>query len=466
MRLCVALALLATFLPCSAEPLLPESAIDQLVQRVLAETGVPSASIAVVKDKSVYAKAYGDARVNPKMPASPEMRYKIASNSKQIAATAILLLAQDGKLSLDDKVARFFPSLTRANEVTLRQLLSHTSGYQDYYPLDYVAPFMARDTTASQILEQWAKKPLDFDPGARWQYSNTNYVIIGQIIEKVTGKPLIEFLRARIFAPLGMKSVIDVTRDHWSASGPVGYAQFAIAPAHEATIEGDGWMYAAGELAMTARDLSLWDTSLIEGRILKPESLKALTTEVLLNGGSGTRYALGLEVNTTAKGNRRWAHSGGAAGYFSRNSIFPDDKVSITVLTNGEGRASGAIAQGIEDLLFAATADPAAAPALEHAKKLFAGLQKGDLDRSLISRDLSAYFTAKAIADFAASLKPLGAPQSFTAGPHEDRGGMAVRDFSVKTATASLRLSTYLTPDGKFAQYIVSRVPDVTPGKP
>jgi D-alanyl-D-alanine carboxypeptidase len=463
MRLCIAVALLAAVLPCRAEPALPESAIDQLVLRILAETGVPSASIAVVRDKNVYAKAYGDARLKPKTPASPEMRYKIASNSKQIAATATLLLAQDGKLSLDDKVARFLPTLTRAGEVTLRELLSHTSGYQDYYPLDYVAPFMARDTTAAQILDQWAKKPLDFDPGTRWQYSNTNYVIIGQIIEKITGKPLIDFLRARIFAPLGMHSVIDVTNEHWSPSDPVGHAQYALAPAHEATIEGNGWMYAAGELAMTARDLSLWDTSLIEGRILKPESLKALTTEILLKGGSGTRYALGLEVGTTANGNRRWSHSGGAAGYFSRNTVFPDDKASITVLTNGEGRASGAIAQGIENLLFAATEDPGAAPALEHAKKLFTGLQRGDLDRSLIDSDLGSYFTGQAIAGFAASLKPLGAPQSFTAGPHEDRGGYTVRDFSVKTATASLRISTYMTPGGKFSQFIVTRVPEDKP---
>jgi D-alanyl-D-alanine carboxypeptidase len=460
MRLPIAAALLATVLPCSGEPPLPESAIDQLVQRVLASTGVPSVSIAVVRDKHVYAKAYGDARLNPKLRASPQMRYKIGSNSKQIAATAVLLLAQDGRLSLDDQVARFFPALTRAREVTLRQLLSHTSGYQDYYPLDYVAPFMVRDTTPAQILDQWAKKPLDFDPGAKWQYSNTNYVIIGQIVEKVTGKPLIEFLRARIFTPLGMHSVIDVDREPWSASDPAGHAQFALAPAHETAPEGKNWVYAAGELAMTARDLALWDASLIDGSILKPESLKALTTEVLLNGGTGTRYALGLEVNTTARGNRRWTHSGGSAGFFCRNAIFPDDKVSITVLTNGEGRAPGAIAQGIEDMLFAASADPAAAPALEHAKKLFAGLQKGDLDRTLIDSDLNAYFTAKAVADFAASLKSLGAPESFTAGPHEDRGGMTFREFAVKTATAPLRISTYLTPDGKFAQFLVLRVPD------
>jgi D-alanyl-D-alanine carboxypeptidase len=449
----------ATMLLSYAAPPLPESDIDILVPKILAQAGVPSASIAVVRDKNMYVRAYGEAHLNPRTPATPEMRYKIASNSKQIAATAILLLAQEHKLSLDDTVARFFPDLTRAREVTLRQLLSHTSGYQDYYPLDYVAPFMTRDVTATQILDQWAKKPLDFDPGAQWQYSNTNYVIIGQIIEKVTGKPLIDFLRTRIFLPLGMHSAIDVTREHWSPADPAGHARFALAPPRETAPEGNGWMYAAGELAMTARDLATWDRSLIEGTILKPESLKALTTEVLVKGGTGTHYALGLGVSLTANGNRCWSHSGGAAGFVSVNTTYPDDKVSITVLTNGEGEAARAIFRGIEHLLFAPTDDPGAAPALERAKRLFTGLQQGDFDHSLITSDLSAYFTAAAIADFASSLKPLGAPESFTAGAHQDRGGMTFREFSVKTATSSLRISTFLTPEGKFAQFLVMPVP-------
>ncbi|MDQ1473351.1 MAG: D-alanyl-D-alanine carboxypeptidase, partial [Bryobacterales bacterium] len=438
---------------------LPESQIDEAVQKILSETGIPSASIAVARDRTIYAKAYGNARLNPATPATPEMRYKIASNSKQIAATAILLLAQEHKLSLDDTVARFLPTLTRAREVTLRELLSHTSGYQDYYPLDYVAPFMTRDVTAAQILDQWAKKPLDFEPGTRWQYSNTNYVIIGQIVEKLTGKPLIEFLRARIFHPLGMRSVIDVTREQWSTADPAGYSQFALAAPREATPEGNGWMYAAGELAMTARDLALWDASLIEGTVLKPESLKALTTEVLLKGGSGTHYALGMEVSTTAKGSRRWSHSGGASGFISRNTTFPDDKISITVLTNGEGPAAGTIARRLEDLLFASTADPGAAPALENAKKLFTGLQNGEIDRTLIDGDLSAYFSAEAVADFASSLKPLGKPESFTAGAHEDRGGMTFRGYAVKFGAKAIRISTFVTPEGKFAQFLISAVP-------
>src|SRR5262249_39757595 len=115
--------------------------IDQLAKDTLTKTGVPSASVAIVKDDQVaYVKAYGDARLEPKTPATPEMRYSIGSISKQFTATAILLLQEQGKLSLDDKVAKWVPNLTRANEVTIRQLLSHTSGYQDYWPQDYVMP--------------------------------------------------------------------------------------------------------------------------------------------------------------------------------------------------------------------------------------------------------------------------------------------------------------------------------------
>jgi D-alanyl-D-alanine carboxypeptidase len=170
-----------------------KDAIDKLANETLVKTGVPSASIAVVKDgQVVYVKAYGDARLDPKTPATSEMRYSIGSISKQFTATAILLLQEQGKLSLDDKVSKFIPDLTRANEVTIRQLLSHTSGYQDYWPQDYVMPMMLEPVKAQKILDLWARKALDFDPGTKWQYSNTNYVIAGLIVEKASGMPLLQ----------------------------------------------------------------------------------------------------------------------------------------------------------------------------------------------------------------------------------------------------------------------------------
>ena len=162
----------------------------------------------------VYVKAYGDARLDPKTPATPDMRYSIGSISKQFTATAILLLQEQGKLSLDDKVAKFIPNLTRANEVTIRQLLSHTSGYQDYWPQDYVMPMMLKPVTAQKILDGWARNPLDFEPGTKWQYSNTNYVIAGVIVEKVSGMPLLQFLSQKVFTPLGMKSVMNIDQEN------------------------------------------------------------------------------------------------------------------------------------------------------------------------------------------------------------------------------------------------------------
>jgi CubicO group peptidase (beta-lactamase class C family) len=158
----------------------------------LADSGVPSASIAVVQNGQItHVQAYGQARLDPPVPAAPAMRYSIGSISKQFTAAAILLLQEQGKLSLDDRVGRFLPGLTRANDVTIRQLLSHTSGYQDYWPQDYVPPFMVQPITAEQIMEMWARKPLDFEPGTKWQYSNTNYVIAGVIAEKAAGTPLV-----------------------------------------------------------------------------------------------------------------------------------------------------------------------------------------------------------------------------------------------------------------------------------
>lgn len=178
--------------------------IDRIATQVLALRGIPSASIAVVEgDKLVYTHAFGFAHLNPNVPATPEMRYSIGSISKQFAATAILLLQEQGKLSLDDPVGKYVPGLTRGNEVTIREILSHTSGYQDYAPEDYPVKSQLGPVTPRQILDTWATKPLDFEPGTEWQYSNTNYVIAGLIIQKVSGEKLSTFWASTSFILLG-----------------------------------------------------------------------------------------------------------------------------------------------------------------------------------------------------------------------------------------------------------------------
>jgi D-alanyl-D-alanine carboxypeptidase len=205
---------------------------------------------------------------------------------------------------------------------------------------------------------------------------------------------------------------------------------------------------------MTPGDLALWDISLITGSILKPESLRALTTEVNLKNGAHTGYALGLGVSNN-NGRRVWSHGGGTSGFTSANVTYPDDRVAITVLTNSEGNASSLIERQIARLVMAPAEDPTAASALESVRRIFGGLQEGQLDRSLLDSSANAYFTAAAIEDYTSSLKPFGTPSSFTQIEKSDRGGMTARSFSIRAGERSLRLSTFFTPDGHIAQFLV-----------
>jgi D-alanyl-D-alanine carboxypeptidase len=431
-------------------------AIDHAVAGVLKDTLVPSASIAVVKDGKIeYAQAYGLARLNPKMQNAASMRYKIGSNSKQFVAVAILMLAEEGKLSLSDPVSKYVPGLTRGNDITIRHLLSHTSGYQDYYPLDYVAPFMTHTATPQSIIDTWAKKALDFEPGAEWQYSNTNYTIAGVIVEKLTGKPLFEFWKTRIFEPLGMTTAIDAERTTWAASDPEGHTRHALGPLRPALQEAPGWLFAAGPLAMSASDLARWDVNLMNGGLLKPASLEALTTPAKLNSGNPTGYGLGLGIGKTSTGHRRWAHGGGTAGFISQNVTYPDDHIAIAVLTNGEAGAAGRIHGEIEQIMLEPATNAATTAATDNARKIYDGLAAGRVERGLLSSDAQAYFTPQTVKDFEASLKPLGTPTSFNETRSAERGGMTIRVYQVKTKSKTVVISTFVDPAGKFAQFLI-----------
>jgi len=459
-KLVPALAILLFSLsPASAQSSLSpdlQQKIDKIAADALLKSGVPSASLAVVKDaRIVYLHAYGDARLDPRTPATPAMRYSIGSISKQFTASSILLLQEQGKLSLDDKVSKFLPGLTRANEVTIRQLLSHTSGYQDYWPQDYVMPNMLQPTTAQQILDQWARKPLDFDPGTKWQYSNTNFVIAGLIVEKVSGMPLPTFLQQKIFQPLSMTSVLNTDQERLGDTDPTGYLRYALGPLRPAPKEGKGWLFAAGELSMTAEDLAKWDISIMDQKLLRPASYHEFSTDVLLKNGLGTRYGLGVDVRNDA-GHRSLSHGGEVSGFTSENIVFPDERVAIAVLTNLDAvDASGAIARAIAPLLLAGD-DPATPQKLAQARKIFAGLQHGTIDRSLFTDNANFYFNALALQDFAASLGPLGTPDEFTQVRQELRGGMIMRAYRIKFPKQVLRAWTYELPTGQLEQFQVA----------
>ena len=430
--------------------------IDAAAAEVLRKTGAPSTSIAIVRDgRTVYLQAYGDARLEQKLPAEPGMRYAIGSISKQFTAAAILLLQQDGKLSLDDKVAKYLPELTRANDITLRQLLSHTAGYQDYWPQDYMFPLMIEPVTPEGIMDRWARKPLDYEPGTKWQYSNTGYVIAGRIVEKASGKPFFEFLQERIFTPLQMTSVRDFDREPLTSGNASGYVNFALGPPRVAAPSGAGWLFGAGELAMTAEDLAKWDISIITRSLLSEASYRALETDTLLTSGVGAQYGLGVDV-AMENHRRKVAHGGAVNGFTAENAVYPDDRMAIAVLVNQDSSpASAQLSEKLVEILFD-QALPADDARTAQARAIFDGLQQGRLDRGLFTSNANFYFSEEALGDFKASLGPLGAPTEFKQTRRWLRGGMTGRSYDAKFADRTLRVWTYEMPDGKLEQFQVA----------
>ncbi len=428
--------------------------IDQAVQAMLAKSGAPSASIAVVKDgRLVYANACGLADVNRRKPAATSMRYSIGSISKQFTAAAILLLAEKGKLSLDDPVSRWFPQLTRAGDVTVRQILSMTSGYQDFWPQDYVMPTMIKGASPEAILKSWAEKPLDFEPGTKWQYSNTNYVIAGMIIERLSGMSLMQFLQQHIFAPLEMKSVFDTDSGPLPAGDPERYLRYGLGPVRPAPKEGKGWMFGAGELAMTASDLAKWDISMINQTMLKPESYFEMQKAQLLKNGASAQYGLGVNVSLV-DGRRLISHNGEVSGFTANNSVYPDERAAVVVLTNLDAtRASINLANEIAAILFRPLESEGP---LAEARAILADLQKGKIDRARFTSNANAYFSEQALHDLTTSLAPLGNPTKFVEVSSGARGGMTFHRYRVQCANQNLTVSTYIMPDGKLEQYIVA----------
>ena len=458
---CLILAVLLTLasVPVFANEALPAdlaAKIDKIANDALAKSGVPSASVAVVRDgKLAYAKAYGHERLDPETPATSAMRYSIGSISKEFTAAAILMLQQQGKLNLDDKIAKFFPDLTDADRITIRQILSHTSGYQDFWPQDYLMPMMKQSTTPGHIMDVWARKPLDFLPGSQWQYSNTGYVIAGAIVEKVTGQIPFEFLQQHVFPQLGITDAYDTNVHALPDTDARGYSRFALGPLRPSQKEGVDWMFGAGELAMTASDLAKWDIAMIEQTLLQPASWRAMQTEVLLDNGLGSGYGLGVFVGKM-DGHRMISHDGEVMGFTAGNTIFPDDKVAVVVLTNQDAVGTfSAISKDVAKALFQVH-DPAATRALAQAKAIFAGLQTGRIDRSLFTANANSYFDSTALHDYRTSLAPLGKPESFTIRAARKRGGMQMRGYTLTFPKTKLSITTYVRPDGKLEQYIVA----------
>ncbi len=311
---------------------------------------------------------------------------------------------------------------------------------------------MLQPITAEKILDQWGRKPLDFDPATEWQYSNTNFVIAGLIVEKASGMPLLQLLSERIFAPLGMKSVMNIDQNRLTETDATGYLRYALGPPRLAPKEGKGWLFAAGELAMPAEDLAKWDISMINQSVLRPASYAQMEKEVVLKNGLGTRYGLGVSVRQES-GQRAIEHGGEVSGFTAHNMVFPEAHMAVVVLVNEDSvEASGDIARKLADLLFR---EADAGKQEDQSREIFAALQQGKINRALFTDNCNRYFTEQALQDFASSLGPLGSPTEFTQTFKQDRGGMTFRLFEVHFPQKTVEVWERIMPGGKIEQYQV-----------
>jgi CubicO group peptidase (beta-lactamase class C family) len=464
-----ALALWTLCSAAAAAPLTPgESAqIDALVTKALAVSRVPSASVAVVRDgRIVFAKAYGLRRLAPREPATVATRYRIASVSKQFTAAAVLMLVDEHRLALDDELVRYLPELGPANHATIRQALAQTAGFPEFLTIDYSPPWLRVATSPEAIVQRWGAAPPDFDPGSKWSYSNTGYVVLGRLVEKVSGQPLAALMQRRIFSPLGMTSAIDAEGATPADGDARGYMRAALGPPRETPLAAAGWAFGCGGLAMTASDLARWDLGLMDGTLLSHAAASALETEVKLNDGSPTGYGLGVFVDQVGT-HRRIRHNGIIPGFWSENRLYPDDRAAVVVLVNGSygDPPQEAIADGIEQMLIPTSAPPAQPPVTPGriAGGLFRQLQSGTVDRSRLTPDLSDYLSAAVLADYRNTFRTLGDPLAVL--PLEDvtEGGVRTVAWHWVWPQATLAVTLILQPDGKVSEFMAVPIRETGP---
>lgn len=323
--------------------------VDALFQDY-ARPGLPGASVLVIKDgKVLFKKAYGLANLEEKIASSTSTNYRMASNTKQLTAMAIMILAERKKLSYDDKLADFFPGFPAyGKQITVRNMLNHTSGlldYEDLMPAGTTIPLT--DTDVLNYIKQ--QDHTHFAPGSKFRYSNGAFVLLGLIVEKVSGMDFRQFLQQNIFTPLGMKHTVFYHRDDHTdrARRAYGYSDRGHAflrtdQSLTSSTRGDGTVYSSVD------DLFTWDQALYTERLVKAETLKeAFTPAVAVDATTGYGFGWFLE---TKRGERMVWHSGNTMGFTSLIHRFPDKRFTVIVLTNRNDAELTGIVNRIEEI--------------------------------------------------------------------------------------------------------------------
>jgi CubicO group peptidase (beta-lactamase class C family) len=312
--------------------------VDSLVGDYMAARKAPAVSVAVLRGSdTLVMKGYGFADETAHRRASASTVYRIGSITKQFTSSEIMRLVEQGKISLDDDLSKYLPDFPlQGRKVTIRQLLNHTSGIHSYTSDTTWVKTWGRDLTPKQIVDFVAKTPFDFEPGAGYRYNNTGYVLLGMVLEKVSGQPYATLLQRDVFTPLGLRQTSYCPSRPADTTHAAGYAvqNGNVQPAAYLSMTHP---FSAGALCSTVRDLVKWQRALAGGRVVSATSLARMTTPDTL-GFTGQRltYGYGL-VPGQLQGKRSVGHGGGVNGFTTSSIYFPDDGVNVVVFTNSDG---------------------------------------------------------------------------------------------------------------------------------
>lgn len=440
--------------PASVDP----NQIDSIIRRNIADKHIIGVSVGIMQNgQVVFARGYGVANLASSTPVTPQTMFAIGSVTKQFTCSSMLMLQEKGKLSVDDPVSKYYPQLTRAKDITLKDLGGHLSGYRDYYPLDYVDREMARAEPADTIITRYATRPLDFEPRSRWSYSNTGFLIIGRVIEKVSGEPIGTFFQTHIFTPLKLER----TQYEPGPNGKdmaTGYTSFGLSDPIEAIPEAKGWAGAAGAIWSTPSDLLTWDRSLVNHTLISPSSYAVLTTPRRLTDGRSSGYGCGEGINDRGSA-VTFSHGGAVSGFVAQNTIIPSTKSALVVLSNSDFSPVGALNQELLAKLLPSADVPTVSgvSALDAAKKFLSDLEQGRVDRSTISPDFDAYLTGDKLAAAQKSLSALGAISNVRIVGVSERGGLEVASVRFNVGATIAQGLMYRRPDGKLEEFLFSR---------
>ena len=330
--------------------------VEEYIRSEMVSQQIPGVSLAVIRNgEIVLARGYGLANIEHQVPVKPETIFQSGSMGKQFTATAVMILVEEGKLSLDDKITKYFTDTPAAwNNITVRHLLTHTSGMTDY-PRDFD---LRLDYTEDELVQRIKTIPLAFEPGAKWSYSNLAYVMLGVLIHKVSGKFYGDFLQERVFKPLGMTTARVISETDIVLNRAAGYRlvngqlknQEWVSPSLNTTAD--------GALYLTVYDMAKWDAALYGEKLLKRTSLEEMWTPVKLNDGKTHGYGFGWALGEV-RGHRFVEHGGAWQGFKAQISRYVDDKLTVVVFANQISANPAKIAHGVAGL-FNAELAPAA----------------------------------------------------------------------------------------------------------